>query len=78
MTKESTVFIFGILVLIVPYMGIPNDWDIYIFTIIGIILIIIGYLLRHREYIRSIEKENGERDTDSFVEKSGHLPFSDK
>jgi hypothetical protein len=37
----------------------------------AVLLIVIGYSLRRAAYIRSIERENGERSTDSFVEHIG-------
>jgi len=71
MTKESIVFFLGIVVFVLPYIGIPETWKVYVFTASGIILMIAGYSLRQKAYIRSIEKENGERDTDSFMENRG-------
>ena len=71
MTRESIVFFFGMVVFLVPHVGIPEDWKVYAYAVSGIILMIVGYSLRQKAYIRSIEKENGERDTDSFVESVG-------
>jgi uncharacterized membrane protein len=71
MTKESLVFLFGVIVLITPYIGIPEDWKVYIHIFSGVLLMVVGYSLRQKAYIRSIEKENGERDTDSFMESNG-------
>jgi len=71
MTKESSVFFLGIVLLILPYIGVPEQWKVYLYTILAIVFIVLGYTLRQRAYIRSIEKENGERDTDSFVENNG-------
>jgi len=71
MTKESTVFFLGIVLFVTPYIGIPEDWKLYIYTGLGVIFMIVGYILRQKAYIRSIQKENGERDTDSFMESNG-------
>lgn len=68
MSRESIVFTAGILLLIVPHLGIPDVWKFYFYGISGALLIIVGYSLRRASYLRSIEKENGERGTDSFVE----------
>ncbi len=58
-------------VFVVPHVGIPEDWKVYAYAVSGMILMVVGYSLRQKAYIRSIEKENGERDTDSFVENVG-------
>jgi hypothetical protein len=68
MSRESIVFISGVLILIVPHLGIPEDWKVYFLVAIGIILTITGYSLRRSSYLRSIQKDNGERHADSFVE----------
>lgn len=71
MTRESIVFFLGMVVFLAPHVGIPEDWKVYAYAISGIILMIVGYSLRQKAYIRSIEKENGELDTDSFMENVG-------
>ena len=68
MSRESIVFLIGILIIIVPHLGVPDDWKIYFFTAVGILLMIIGYVLRRAAYLRSIEHQEGERRADSFVE----------
>ncbi len=72
MTKESIVFLAGIIIVITVYIGIPETWKEYIFVGTGTLLMIVGYSLRHKAYLRSIERENGERSTDSFVESDGY------
>lgn len=73
MSKESLVFTFGVLLLIVPHLGVPDQWKIYFFFICGVVLVLVGYRLRRASYLRSIENEHGVRSTDSFVE---HAPKS--
>jgi hypothetical protein len=77
MTRESTVFFVGIVVFLVPHIGIPESWKAYAFAFSGVLLMVVGYSLRQKAYIRSIEKENGERDTDSFVENVGSRSKAD-
>jgi len=72
MSRESIVFVVGIVVIIVPHLGIPEDWKLYFFTGVGVLLMIIGYLLRRSAYLRSIEHHEGERRADSFVEHIHH------
>lgn len=71
MSRESIVFTIGVLLLVIPNLGIPDTWKFYFFVVCGVLLVIIGYRLRRMAYLRSIEKENGERGTDSFVEHVG-------
>jgi hypothetical protein len=68
MTKETLVFIFGILLTIVPFLGIPESWRQYAIFAIGAILIIIGYILRRALYLSRLDRGNGERGNDTFVE----------
>jgi hypothetical protein len=77
MTRESIVFFLGIVVFVAPHVGIPEGWKVYAYAVSGIILMVVGYSLRQKAYIRSIEKENGERDTDSFVENVGSRANAD-
>lgn len=69
MSRESIVFTLGILLLVTPHLGIPEMWKLYLFSAIGLALVVVGYSLRRSAYLRSIAKENGEHGTDSFVEQ---------
>ncbi|MFM2381483.1 MAG: hypothetical protein RLZZ76_250 [Candidatus Parcubacteria bacterium] len=71
MSKESLVFTLGLLLLIIPHLGVPETWKTYFFIFSGVLLVVAGYRLRRASYLRSIEKEHGVRSTDSFVE---HVP----
>ena len=71
--KETTVFVLGILLTIIPFLGIPLLWRQYIIMGIGVILILVGYALRRRAFLSRIDKGNGERGTDSFVETTEPL-----
>lgn len=68
MTRESLVFLLGLLILLVPQFGVPSDWKDYFLLGVGILLMVIGYSLRRSAYLRSIENEEGERTTESYVE----------
>lgn len=78
MTKESLVFFLGVIIFVVPHIGVPENWKVYTYAISGILLMVVGYSLRQKAYIRSIEKENGERDTDSFMESNGSKEKEEK
>lgn len=68
MTRESLIFLLGIIVLLTPFLGIPGEWKHYITIGAGVLIVIVGYQLRRAAYLRSIESHNGERHTDVFVE----------
>lgn len=48
-------------------------WRQYAIVTIGILLIFIGYALRRSVYLDRIDKGNGERGIDSYVETTGQL-----
>ncbi len=76
MTKETLVFFVGIFLTLVPFLGIPEVWRQYLIVGLGAFLILVGYALRRSLYLARIDKGNGERGTDSFVETTKPL-FSD-
>lgn len=65
--------VLGLVVLFAPQLGIPSFWKEYILLGAGILLVIFGYLLRRAAYYRRIDRGNGERGSDSFVESSGRV-----
>lgn len=73
MSKETLVFIFGILLTIIPFLGVPEDWRQYSILGIGVFLIIIGYALRRQVYLKQIDHGNGERGSDAFIETTSTL-----
>ncbi len=73
MSKETLVFILGILLTIVPFLGVPELWRQYGIMAVGIILIMVGYALRRSVYLDRIDRGNGERGIDSFVETTERL-----
>ncbi|MCD5381047.1 MAG: hypothetical protein LR008_00545 [Candidatus Pacebacteria bacterium] len=77
MTKETLVFIFGILLTIIPFLGVPELWRQYSIFGIGVVFVLVGYALRRGVYLKQIDNGNGERGTDSFVETTETL-FDEK
>lgn len=73
MSKETLVFVIGLLLVITPFLGIPEDWRINIIVFLGAVLIFTGYGLRRGVYLRHTDRGNGERVTDSFVETTEKL-----
>jgi hypothetical protein len=68
MSKETLVFISGILLTIVPFLGVPESWRQYAILALGVILILIGYFLRRNLYLSKLDRGNGERGSETFIE----------
>lgn len=68
MSQESLIAVTGLLILLVPSLGIPNAYDRWILGVLGLFIAILGYRLRRAAYLRSIETPHGERRADAFVE----------
>ncbi len=51
MKKERTLFMLGIWVAILPYLGFPNSFRKFLFIISGIILIYLSYGFRKEKRI---------------------------
>ena len=60
----------GVVVFFVPTLGVPDDWKQYILMTAGVLLLILGFLLRRSAYYRNLDKGNGELSNDSFVESA--------
>lgn len=73
MSKETLVFVSGILLTVIPFLGVPETWRQYGVFGIGLLLILIGYILRRKTYLERIDIGDGERGTDSFVETTEKL-----
>lgn len=68
MSQESLILVSGLLILLVPSLGIPNTYDRLILSVLGAMIAIVGYRLRRAAYLRSLETEHGERRGSAFVE----------
>lgn len=73
MTKETTVFVCGIMLTIVPFLGIPSLYKVVLTVGLGVILTLTGYALRRARFLITIDRGNGERAADSFVETTEPL-----
>ena len=73
MSKETLILIAGILLMVVPFLGVPEVWRQYSILGIGFVLILIGYSLRRKAYLSRLDKGNGDRGNDSFVETTETL-----
>ncbi len=73
MRKGTLVFLCGIVLVIVPYLGIPTDWKLLTSTFLGVVLILAGYGIRREQYLQTIEQEDGLRTEETFVETTYNL-----
>lgn len=70
MSKETTVFIFGILVFFVPFLGFPREYKEWILIVVGGLLTILGYRLRRLAFLRSLDDGTGGKRGEVFTESS--------
>ena len=73
MSKETLVFVCGLFLIVIPFLGIPELWRISATVFAGFVLVLTGYGLRRSLYLNHIDRGNGERATDSFVETTEKL-----
>lgn len=73
MSKETFVFVAGILLTIIPFLGVPELWRQYMVLALGVLLALVGYILRRKTYLHRLDKGNGERGNDSYVETTETL-----
>jgi hypothetical protein len=77
MSKETCVFFGGMVLTVIPFLGIPEWWTRAFIVALGVIFILVGYGLRRAKFLTLIDRGNGERGTDSFVETTTPL-FPDR
>ncbi len=73
MRKGTLVFVIGIVLVVTPYLGIPSDWKVWCTVVSGALLILTGYGIRREQYLMQIDRGNGTRADDTFVETTQHL-----
>jgi len=73
MRKAMLIGLLGLLLTVLPFLGIPAIWKLYITVGTGGLLLLLGYLLiRDRVYFDN-DLGNGERGNESFVETTESL-----
>ncbi|MBP9717225.1 MAG: hypothetical protein KBD44_00740 [Candidatus Pacebacteria bacterium] len=77
MSKGTIIFFFGIALMLIPSLGIPLEWKQYILSGMGVLLLLIGYIVRRADYFHTLESEDGVRTDETFVETTAPL-FSEK
>jgi|688.fasta_scaffold1163078_2 hypothetical protein len=65
MIKISTIFVFGILVALVPYSGFPSSTKTFLYVFFGVLIAILSLLIR-RELHEVLRVLHGEEKNDTF------------
>jgi len=73
MGKAKTIFLLGLLVIILPFLGLPSSWKTVASVIIGLSLISLAYAFREpkKSTVEEIK-------TESFSESLGPQNFNEK
>lgn len=70
MSKEMSVIVLGIVVVVVPFLGIPGDWKTPLFVLAGLGVALIGFLLRGEALSRSPRHPLPSNESHPFVENA--------
>lgn len=73
MSRESLVLLLGLIIFILPLIGVAPEWKEYSQIVCGVLLVFLGFSLRRSAYYRKITRSNGEIGTDSFAESQPSL-----
>ena len=46
MSKEMTLIVLGLWIVVVPYLGVPGSWRTAILILSGLAIALVGFLLR--------------------------------
>ena len=70
MSRQRIIFLLGIWVAILPFLGFPRSWKNILFVITGLGLIYLAYLLRRER--RRIAPQNPPYDQPDTYTDNGH------
>lgn len=73
MTKGTTIFLLGLLAMVLPSLGIPMAWKQIALVLMGIIMLGVGYSLRRSQYLATLEQDGALRTAETFVETTEPL-----
>ena len=73
MHKASLIGLLGLLLTVLPFLGVPEAWKMYATTAVGVLLILLGYLLIRDRIHAASDMGNGERGNESYVETTESL-----
>jgi hypothetical protein len=55
MSKEMSVIALGLLVIVIPYLGVPSSWKTPFLLGAGLLIMLLGFLLRGAALSRGVE-----------------------
>lgn len=73
MTKELFITFVGLILILLPQLGIPTSFKDWLVTGAGLILALLGYLLARKRFLAETNLGDGERGADTFVESTKSL-----
>jgi hypothetical protein len=65
MRKEKTLFIIGLWVIVLPFLGFPGSWKTILFVLTGLALVYLSYLFYMEVKARLAKSDN---QTKSFID----------
>lgn len=72
MSKETTIIVLGLWIIVLPYLGIPGGWRTTLLILTGAALMGLGFLLRNEALGRGSHTK-GSRGQNSFVENTASI-----
>lgn len=70
MRKEKTLFIIGLWVMVLPFLGFPNNWRKALFIITGFAIVYLAYLFYLEAKVRlNKDASNSETFVDNIEDK---------
>lgn len=68
MRKEKTIFLVALWIIVLPFLGFPDNWKTVISVLTGVALIYLGYLfyMEAKERLAKIENQ-----AESFIDNIG-------
>ena len=67
MSKEMLVIVLGLLVVVIPNLGIYRSWQEMLLLAVGVTVTVVGFLLRGEVIARGA----GSSEKNAFVERGG-------
>ncbi len=73
MRKATLIGLLGLLLTVLPYLGVPETWKMYGTSAVGALLLLLGYMLVRDRIHAESDLGNGERGNESYVETTESL-----
>jgi hypothetical protein len=73
MRKATLIGVLSLLLIVLPFLGVPETWKTYGTSGIGVILLFLGYMLVRDRIHAESDLGNGERGNESYIETTESL-----